>query len=249
MATIIAIGGGSVGFKDKQAETTPIDQEIIRASGKTNPQLLFIPTASSDNHEYVEAMRGQFGHRLGCSFDSLLVHKNTPSRQEIERKVAEADIIYVGGGNTLMMMKRWRSLGMDTLLHNAATSNKVLCGLSAGSICWFKCGNSDSRKYKNPDADLIKVTGLGLINALHCPHYDTEAERKASLKAMMQKTPGIAIALDNCAALQVTDNHYRIIRAKPTAQAYKVYWKRDTFYEEPLSTTNDFTPLSNLLRK
>lgn len=239
MATIIAIGGGSVGFKNRPAETTPIDQEIIKASNKTNPHLLFIPTASSDNLEYIDAIKGQFGTRLGCTVDTLLVYKKTIPLQELEEKILGADIIYVGGGNTLMMMRRWRQLGIDRLLQQAyKEKNKVLCGLSAGSICWFRCGNSDSRKYKNPEADLIKVSGLGLINALNCPHYDTEHDRKPSLKNMMRKTPGIAIALDNCAAIQINDDHYKILTAKSTARAYKVYWKREQFYEEPLEGAN-----------
>ena len=75
-----------------------------------------------------------------------------------------ADIVYIGGGNTLAMMKRWRELGIDKLLKIAYKRDIVLSGLSAGSICWFKQGLSDSRRFRNPKADLIKVTGIGLIN-------------------------------------------------------------------------------------
>ena len=88
-----------------------------------------------------------------------------------------ADIIYVGGGNILKMMTLWRKLKVDELLNEARAKGIILCGISAGSICWFNYGNSDSRKFKNPNADYIKVTGLGFINAIHCPHYDTESKR------------------------------------------------------------------------
>ena len=73
---------------------------------------------------------------------------------------------------------------------------------------------------------------MGLINALHCPHYDFEKDRKTDLKKMMKKTSGVAIALDNCCAVEIIDNKYRIISSKPSANAYKVYWKGDKYYEE-----------------
>ena len=97
-----------------------------------------------------------------------------------------SDIIYVGGGNTLKMMTIWRKLGVDVLLKQALEKNIVLCGLSAGSICWFNNGNSDSRKFISNSDKLIKVTGLGFINATHCPHYDSEPNRHKDLKRIMQ---------------------------------------------------------------
>ena len=88
-----------------------------------------------------------------------------------------------------------------------------------------------------------------MINALHCPHYDTEKERKPSLKKMMRKTYGVAIAIDNCCAIEVIDDKYRIISSKPRANAYKTFWKGDKYYEEVIKKEKELKPLKDLLKK
>ena len=246
MSKIIAIGGGGFG---SQFNTTLINKEIIKLTGKLNPKLLFIPTASSDSQEYVKSIQNHFGDILSCSIDILYLIKEKPDLHEIANKIFNSDIIYVGGGNTLMMMNLWRKLGVDKLLHEAHMANKVMCGVSAGSICWFNFGNSDSRKFKNPQADFIKVTGLGFIDALHCPHYDSENERKESLKKMMRKNSGVAIAIDDCCAIQVIDDKFKIISSKPGANAYKIYWKKGKFYHELIEQKEEFLDIKNLINK
>jgi dipeptidase E len=184
---------------------------------------------------------------LGCQVETLLLCSKPPAFHEIRRKVRQADILYVGGGNTLKMILRWRSLGVDKLLREAGNKGKVLCGPSAGAICWFRQGNSDSRKYRNPKAKLIKITGLGFIDALGCPHYDGEKDRKPELKEMMKKTPGVAIAMDNCAALEVVGNQCRAVTSKPEAGVYRVYWKKGKYVEERLP--KKWVELKEVLRK
>jgi dipeptidase E len=246
MGSIVAIGGGSL---SGPSSIRPIHQEIVHLTGKNNPHVLFIPTASADSADYISRMHKEF-IELNCTIDVLYLTGQTPPHAAIAHAIKSADIIYVGGGNTLKMMNRWRKLGVDKLLHQAYKDNKVLCGPSAGSICWFAYGNSDSRKDKNPQAPLIKVTGLGMINALHCPHYDSEKDRKASLKAMMQKLPRlVAIAIDDCCALQIINNEYRILATKNTANAYKVYWHDGIFYEQIIEKTPTLRTLTELLVK
>ena len=131
----------------------------------------------------------------------------------------------------------------------ACNKGIVLSGLSAGAICWFKYGNSDSRRFNNPKANSIRVGGLNLISALFCPHYDVEKERKPDLKKLMRKTSGVAIAVDNCCAVEIIDKKYRVISSKTTANAYKVYWKKGKYFENIISKSEDFSPLSSLLKK
>ena len=88
----------------------------------------------------------------------------------------------------MKLLKIWRRLGVDEVLLEAYKRNVVLSGLSAGAICWFRYGSSDSRKFANPNAGLIKIKGLNLFNALYCPHYDVEIDRKPHLKELMRKT-------------------------------------------------------------
>ena len=249
MKTIIAIGGGEIGRPGYPIETTQIDKEIIKLTGKKNPKFLFIPTASSDSESYYKVVKKYFGNKLGCKTDVLYLIKEKLSQKEIKEKILESDIIYVGGGDTLKMMKIWKKNGVDKILKQAYEKGIVLSGISAGSICWFKSGISDSKRFTNPNADLIKVSGLGLINALHSPHYDFEKNRKPDLKKMMKKTSGVAIAIDNCCAIEVIDGKYIIISSKPSANAYKVYWKGNKFYEEVISKEKEFKLLKDLLIK
>lgn len=251
MKKIVAIGGGEIGRAGYPVETTKIDKEIIRLTGKIKPKLLFIPTASSDAELYFEVVKKHFGKRLGCETNVLYLNliKEKPSKKEIEEKIFNSDIVYVGGGNTFKMMKVWRNSGVDKILKEAYQKGIVLSGVSAGSICWFRWGNSDSRRFANPKADLIKVSGLGLINAFHCPHYDFEKDRKPDLKKMMRETSGVAIAIDNCCAIEVIDDKYRIISSKTSANAYKVYWKTNKYYQEKIKKEKEFRPLKQLLKK
>jgi len=150
------------------------------------------------------------------------------------------------------MMNIWRKTGVDKLLLRACRQGIVLSGVSAGAICWFSWGNSDSRRFANPKADLIKVSGLGLIKALGCPHYDKD--RRVDLKKMAKRTPakrtpGIAIAIGNCCALEIVGDTYRIISSKNSANAYRVYWKNNQYREEVIEKVKDFRRLEDLLKK
>lgn len=245
MRKIVAVGGGEIG----QMETLSIDQEIVSLACKEKPSLLFIPTASGDPESYIECIEDYFGKRLNCRVDTLRLIKKAPGTQHMRSQIMSADIIYVGGGNTLRMMNIWRKTGVDRLLKAAYAKGSVLSGLSAGSICWFRDGNSDSRKFTSNSNKLIKVTGLGLIPALHCPHYDAEAFRQNDLRRMMKRTSGVAIALDNCCALEIVDDNYRVIRSKTNAHAYKTYWRSGQYHTIPIDQEEAFKPLSELLAK
>ncbi len=250
MGKIIAIGGGEIGRPGYQIETLDIDREIINLTNKKNPKLLFIPTASSDSTGYAEVVENYFGKKLNCEVSTLYLLNSNLSKKQIEEKILSTDIIYVGGGNTLKLMTTWRKYGVDEILKKAHSKGIVLSGISAGSICWFNYGNSDSRKFTSNSSKLIKVKGLALISALHCPHYDVEKYRQIDLKEMMKKTPKIvSIALENCTALEIIDNKYRIINSKLEAKAYKIYWKNNQYFKEEILQKKEFQSLELLLLK
>lgn len=248
---IIAIGGGRIRVTGRQKpQTLAIDAAIVQATGKRRPKTLFIPTASLDDADYCEAFRRLYGTRLGCRVDTLLLYGARPSKKILREKILAADLIYVGGGNTLRMMKLWRDLGVDRYLDQARRHGAVQVGLSAGAICWFRYGNSDSRNYSNPgDKTLVRVRGLDYIKALCCPHYDAEPHRQPALKQMMRNTAGVAIALDNCAAVDIASDRYRILTSRPGAKAWRIYWSAGRYYKERLGNDNDWHALPQLLDK
>ena len=214
-------------------ETLKIDKEIVRLAKKARPSLLFIPTASSDSEKYWQNINKQFS-KLGCKTDVLFLIREKPARKEIERKIARADIIYVGGGNTLKMMRLWRRLGVDKMLKSAWEKGKVLCGLSAGSICWYEFGHSDSMSFYNPKKwDYIKVRGLGFLKGIHCPHYNGRTlgvTRRTSFKKMMAKVSGTGFAVDNGCALVFEGEKMRVVGSG----AYKVFRKKSKVIEEKI---------------
>jgi dipeptidase E len=222
--TIVAIGGGEI----RTRGTAAIDREIIRLSNKKHPKLLFIPTASSDSERYWKHIQEYFGGFLKCKTDVLFLIKEQPSKEHIRKKILAADIIYVGGGNTLMMMRLWRRLGVDRLLKAAYENGTVLSGISAGSICWFDSGHSDSMSFYNPrEWKYINVKGLGLIDGIHCPHYNGRTRgvpRRKDFRDMIGKIGGVGIAIENNCAIEFIDGQiYKVIRSKSHARAYKVY--------------------------
>ncbi len=251
---IIAIGGGEMGRPHENGgfypvETTAIDQEILIQTAKKNPNLLFLGTASSNAKGYFDVVNKHFS-KLGAKVSNLDLSDKTLNSKSIRQTILSADAIYVGGGNTLKMMTIWRRMGVDKMLLEAHRKGIVLAGLSAGSICWFSYGSSDSRRYSSQSTKLIKVQGLGLIQALHCPHYNIETHRQKDLKRMMKSTYKlVAIALDDCAALEVIDDQYRIIRSNKTAKAYKTYWKKGEYIQEEIPVSKEFKDLNSLVSK
>lgn len=201
MGKIVAIGGGEI----KSGQTLELDRFIVDFSGKSNPRILFVPTASHDAGGYVNVVSRVY-RRLGCSFSSLLYFLDKNAPLSAPEKVDAADIIYVGGGNTRLMLDTWSSLGFDNLLKNAFDSGKVFCGISAGSICWFSSGYSDSPSPSDPSAlQFHELTGLGMIDAVHCPHYDEPG--REGFDSFMKIRSGVGIAVNNGSALAVQDDN------------------------------------------
>ncbi len=244
MSRIIAIGGGEL----RKGATRLIDDEIVRASGKDQPNLLFIPTASDDAEGYVESIKQYFGTELGCKVESLYLLNNNTTQEAARKQIEAADIIYVGGGNTKKMIEIWKEYGVDLALQQAYLKGTILSGLSAGSICWFESGSSDSECIEGSDeSHYIRLKGLNLIDALHCPHLDEDG-RFESLKELIKGSNQVGIGLENCCAIDIKDNTYRILKSKLEAKAYKMYYLVDALYLEEL-TNSDYESLENLLKK
>jgi dipeptidase E len=213
---IIAIGGGSL----KKKQTFQIDKFIVRLVGIESPRALFVPTASNDQTDYCEAFDRVYGDLLGCRTDHLLLYKRLEDRAAAGKKIASADVIYVGGGNTLRMMKLWRRLGIDKLLIKAGKRGTVLAGLSAGAICWHEWGHSDSRAYSGKkNWKYIKVRSLGLRPGLYCPHLDSE-KRHTSFSKMVARDKMVGIACDNFAAIYYDSFGATCISSRSKAQVH-----------------------------
>lgn len=225
---IVAAGSGREGIAEPE-----VCQAILELARVATPAVLYLGTATYDRPGSRAAQTGRL-EALGCDVDALSVADATPSRSEMEDAVGRADVILASGGNTLFAVDRWRRLGLDGLLRDALRRGAVLCGGSAGAICWFDGGHSDSM---NPSSfksyvlaehppeideraaaawDYIRVPGLGILPGLCCPHYDrTQSNgvpRSVDFRAMMLRHDDeIGIAIDHFAALVVDGEDYRVV--------------------------------------
>lgn len=242
---IVAIGGGDI----RTRGTAAIDREIVRLSRKRHPRLLFIPTASSDSERYWKHVVRYFGGVLKCRTDVLYLIRERPSREQVREKILRADIIYVGGGNTLQMMRVWRRLRVDRLLKLAYQRGIVLSGISAGSICWFDAGHSDSMSfYQRHNWKYIKAKGLGLVSGILCPHYNSRTRgvpRRKNFREMI-RGGGIGIALENNCAIEFIDDKFRVLNSKKQARAYRVCRTQGQVVAERVRPARRLTPIEFL---
>ncbi len=242
MAHIFAIGGGEIGNN----ETLEIDREIVAAAGKEHPNLLFIPTASGEPFGYVEKVEKVFADQLGCQVDTLyLIELKTPY-ERIKEQIEWADIIYVGGGDTRSMMSLWGRLGVDDLLIQAWMRGTIMSGLSAGAICWFLQGQSDSDTYETKEKrPYIYVSGTGLVPLFICPHHNEE-DRAPVFDTMVCDIQMNGIALENGAAIEIRDHEYRILTSIEGAKAYLVRPTEAGAVRQELPTGKSYRLLAEL---
>jgi dipeptidase E len=246
---IVAIGGGLI----RTRGTADIDREIIRLSHKRRPRLLFIPTASSDSDLYWRRVQEYFGNFLGCETDVLLLMNKQTPREQISARILAADVVYVGGGNTLQLMRVWRQTGVDKFLKAAYESGTVLSGISAGAICWFASGHSDSMSFYNPHKwEYINVRGMGLVGGTFCPHYNGRtrgAPRRKSFREMLQRTGSVGIAVENNCAIAFREGVYKVIRSNSYGKAYVLRKQGSNVVAQQIHQTEEFLPLETLLEK
>lgn len=249
MRKLVVIGGGEIG----NFETLPFDKRNVELTKKKNPKALFIPTASGEPNGYIKKFQKVYGKKLGCKTDVLYLLNEKPTKKELRKKILSSDLIYVGGGNTLKMMKRWRFLGVDKILKEAYKRGIVLSGISAGGICWFESGHSDSRSFNNPENwDYINVHGLGIIKGIHCPHFNGQTKkikRRKNFTNFMKKYSSVGIAIDNNCAIEFIDDQFKVLTSKRDRKAYKVFKKNKKIIIEEIPKKKNYLPISLLYRK
>lgn len=210
---VLAIGGGSVAL----GETEAIDREFLAQCGTERPKVLFIPTASGDSQEYIDGFTRAY-ESYGAVVSVLRLHSG-----EGLQKLEPVDAIYVGGGNTKMMLELWRKVGLDIALRSKAEAGCPVGGLSAGAICWFSVGNSDWPQYEGvPGVNTAPLEGLGWIELAVCPHTRDEGFRLREFENMLPQFPRLSgLGLDDGCALQIDRNRYRILASQEDSFAHR----------------------------
>lgn len=210
---IIAMGGG--GFS-MEPDNLLLDRYVLKQTGKARPKVCFVPTASGDAQGYVERFYKSM-EELDCEPSHLSVFKLPTRMEELEAFVLEKDVIYVGGGNTRNLLLLWKAWGLDVLFRKAWEQGTVLAGLSAGAICWFEQGSTDSWP-----GELRTLECLGFLPGSCIPHYDGEADRRPTTERMIARGELIdGLAADDGAALHFVGTELkRVVTSRPHAKAY-----------------------------
>lgn len=230
---VIAVGGK---LFSAESENRALERYILAQAKVSEPAVAFVPTASGDDQSYIIRFYSALG-RFSCRLSHLSFFTRTP---DLRKYLLAQDIICVGGGNTKSMLAVWREWGIPEILREAWEAGIVLAGSSAGALCWFEQGVTDSY------SDRLRVLDcLGFLPGSCCAHYDGEAERRPSYHRMLLEgeiKSGVAIE-DGVGVHFIGGEVHRAISVSPEGKAYRVSIKNRAVIEEPLPV--DHNVLSN----
>ncbi len=211
---ILAIGGGGFGAGGRD-ET--LDAYVAELAGGERPRICLLPTASGDPQEQIGRFNATY-RRLGCQTSHLSLFRLGDHPIALRQHLLEQDAIYVGGGSLLNLLAVWRAHGLDRILEEAWRSGILLCGVSAGSMCWFEAGIT--RSHGKPRAS----GGLGLLRGSNCVHFDADPPRRPSYRDHIRRgeIPGGFGVDDGAGLLFLGDELADIVSARPRASAWRV---------------------------
>ena len=186
----VSSGDDAVSAEDKKRRLlafgsgnyTSFLKPILSFIKKDNPKVALLPTATGDSPNSI------LGWYAACEDLPLKPYvirtyiSSYNTKKSFEDQIMSMDAIFVGGGNTLNMLAIWKAQGIDVLLRKAYENGTLMTGGSAGSLCWFLSGTTDSRPI-----ELSKVDCMGWIKTSHCPHFDAEEFRRPLYHDLIRK--------------------------------------------------------------
>jgi dipeptidase E len=205
--TILAMGGGPL---------EPLVEHALALTERERPRLLYVGTASAE-----DPARALWAHEtFGRSAEISVLQFFPWPPADLRELALSHDAIFVGGGNTANMLAIWRVHGFDAALRDAWDQGVVLCGVSAGAICWFEAGVTDSF---GPQLEGMR-DGLGFLPGSACPHFDGEELRRPVYRRLVEDEgfpAGLAID-DGVAAVFRSRELAEVVSAREGAAAYRL---------------------------
>jgi dipeptidase E len=229
---IVALGGG--GFS-MEKDSPLLDDYILSLTATARPRVCFLPTASGDADHYVVRFYRRFSASCDASHVSLFRRDQGVGgvEDDLATHLLAQDLIYVGGGNVVSMLGAWRAHGLDSILRRAWRQGVVLCGPSAGSLCWF--AESLSAFHGAPR----RVRGLGLLPYSNCVHYDAEPARRAEYHRFVREGMRPGYAADDGVALHFRGPSLELaVSSRANGHAYRVEPARRKVREIPLDVVD-----------
>lgn len=223
----------SCGGFGMEPENLVLDKFVLGLARTADPRVCFIPTASGDNDNYIRRFYQAFT-TLECRPSHLSLFK--PPTSDLDGFIREQDVVYVGGGNTRNMLLIWREWLLDQSLRAALESGTVLAGLSAGAICWFEEGVTDSFGPENA-SQLTAMTCLGFLPGSHCPYYDSPKRRSEYHRLLLSGDIISGLATDVGAALHFANGQLAAaVASRSSAKAYRVESAGGEIHAESIPT-------------
>jgi peptidase E len=225
---IVAFGGG--GFS-MEKDGSLLDDYVLSLSGSPRPRVCFLPTASGDADHYVVRFYRRFSPDCEASHLSLFRRDQGTGgiENDLEGHLLSQDLIYVGGGSVVSMLGAWRAHGLDSVLRKAWRKGVVLCGPSAGSLCWFREALSEFH------GSSTRVRGLGLLPYSNCVHYDADPARRAEYHRFVGDGMRAGFAAEDGVALHFQGTELEhVVSSRRGAWAYRVEPGEDGVVESRL---------------
>lgn len=223
---IVAIGGALLAATPAVVES--VYKYVLKLTGKTDPSVLIINTATGDDPLALLRQYQAFAN-LPCRTSHLRFFDRTP--RDLRSLILSQDAIMVGGGNTKSMLAVWREYGVDKILREAWEKGIVLSGSSAGAICWFEECSTDSFAESYEPLEC-----LGFLPGSCCPHYNADAgkRRKSYHGFLTSGEMGEGIAIDEHVAVHFKGEKVHKVLNQGDATAYRVTVKGKRIIEERL---------------
>ena len=210
---IVAFGGG--GFSMERGNRL-LDEFVLGLTGAERPKVCFLPTASGDADHYVVRFYQAFPAER-CEASHISLFRRESGVGDPHEHLLTRDLVYVGGGSVISLLGTWRAHGIDVTLRRAWERGVVMCGLSAGSLCWFAEGVS---AFHGPPQ---VVRGLGFLPWSNCVHVNAEAGRCAAYRNFLREGMAPGYAVDDGAALHFADQRLsRVVSSRPEAGASRM---------------------------
>jgi dipeptidase E len=233
MKRILALGGGGFLMENRHS---PVDQFIVSLTGKERPRICFVSTPSGDLPDNIERFYEAYGS-LNCEPCHLaFFRKPVPgavSLANIAETLLSMDAIFVGGGNTRSAFGVWQEWGLRDIFQRALASGVLLSGMSAGAMCWFESGLTDSVW----GAGFQAMRCLGFVGGACCVHYHSEPlRREKTLACVESRIFHEAIGIDDYAGVLYENGRIaRVVSWRRGATAYRVGFRDGRMVEEPLA--------------
>lgn len=222
---IIAMGGG--GFST-ELDNSLLDQYILNASDAAKPRICLLPTVGGDSEFYIKKFIAQFS-LYDC--EPFYLSLFNPHVEDIESFLLSMDIIYVGGGNTKNLLAIWKDWDIPRILKRALEKGTILSGVSAGILCWFEAGLTDSFHGK-----YVPLNSLGFLSGSVCPHCDSEDSRlETYIECIQQEQIVAGYALDDGVILHFENGQlFKAVTSKPNAKALFISKQSGVIHQQQL---------------